>query len=710
MSFLGNVTIALRLIIGFSLLAFLLLVSGGLNYIRMTHMQEDTQAIKETTPIVDSAMEMGVAVLHHQIIIMEILEGQNKAAINQHWAANEAANKHFNIYYNAILNGGNTEIGQVYPTKNQDLREIVAALGKQHKNELTPRIKQMYEETLNGVKINASIIELKTNLEQIFKKLNADIVGVKTELATITEKITSAQFAYAKDYGHSKRWPATVSVLHAQLLDIEKQTRSMGLIQDPSAMNSLSSTYQMRVQLISKIFAALLASKNLDNEPLPVIDYPGLASTITEWKTTFENSYISKAVAYQQAITTLIEIEQKKLELDQMADGIADKMLKQLSVVQQKGRQILKAVSEDSDATANLAISTSIALAVIGLIAAVLLAFITTISITKPLNRVITRLRDIAEGEGDLTQRLNADAKNELGTLSHWFNTFVNKVQTVVAQVHDVSEQLAAAAEKTSVITDKTSHGVKEQNIATEQVATAMDELVTTVQDVARNTTEAATATDAASQETQRGSMVVTSTVHRINELAAEVGDSADIIQKLAEDSESVAGVLDVIRGIAEQTNLLALNAAIEAARAGEQGRGFAVVADEVRTLAGRTQQSTFEIQEMTERLQSGAKSAVEAMERGRAKAKEGVEDAAKAGDSLQAITSSVTSINDINMQVASAAEEQNAVAEEIKRNVSSISSIAERTTVGANETSQASVKLAELSNKLQSLVGGFKV
>jgi len=233
---------------------------------------------------------------------------------------------------------------------------------------------------------------------------------------------------------------------------------------------------------------------------------------------------------------------------------------------------------------------------------------------------------------------------------------------------------------------------------------------VATVHEVARNTSNAANATEVANEEMDKGSQVVTRTVDRISQLAAEVGQSADIIQQLAKDSESVGGVLDVIRGIADQTNLLALNAAIEAARAGEQGRGFAVVADEVRTLAGRTQQSTQEIQEMIERLQTGAVSAVDTMERGRENAQASVCDAALAGHSLESITSSVTSIRDVNTQVASAAEEQSAVAEEIKGSIINISEIAERTALGAQETSRASEHLAELSNRLQSLVGGFKI
>ncbi|MET0094541.1 MAG: methyl-accepting chemotaxis protein, partial [Sedimenticola sp.] len=244
---------------------------------------------------------------------------------------------------------------------------------------------------------------------------------------------------------------------------------------------------------------------------------------------------------------------------------------------------------------------------------------------------------------------------------------------------------------------------------ATDQVASAMQQMVTTVHDVARNTVSAADATRSARDETAKGLDVVMSTMEHINQLADEVVATADVIQQLARDSEDIGGVLDVIREIADQTNLLALNAAIEAARAGEQGRGFAVVADEVRILAARTQDSTTEIQEMIERLQGAARKAVASMEQGRERAQEGVLEVSQAGDSLRAITTSVESISEVNDLVANAAEEQNAVADDIRQNVTSISGIAAQTTSGAKETAQASEHLAELAAKLQSMVGNFK-
>jgi methyl-accepting chemotaxis protein len=275
-------------------------------------------------------------------------------------------------------------------------------------------------------------------------------------------------------------------------------------------------------------------------------------------------------------------------------------------------------------------------------------------------------------------------------------------------RIVSASSQLADASNDLSVIVEQTSGGVNAQQSETDQVATAVNEMASTVQEVSRSAVGAAEAAASANDQASRGRQVVSESLSSINHLAEEVRKSAEIIGQLEGDSEAIGAILDVIRGIAEQTNLLALNAAIEAARAGEQGRGFAVVADEVRTLAQRTQESTQEIHSMIERLQSGARSAAQAMQQGQAQADLSVEQGARAGEALDAITQAVATISDRNHQIASAAEQQSAVAEEINRNVTRIAQIAEETAAGAGRSSQTTHKLADLAMELQQLVGEF--
>ncbi len=358
------------------------------------------------------------------------------------------------------------------------------------------------------------------------------------------------------------------------------------------------------------------------------------------------------------------------------------------------------------DNARNLAIT----IGVIALIVGLLLAMFIGRLIGGPLCQAVEAMNEIAEGEGDLTKRLVEEGDNEISRLAKAFNNFAEKVRTLVAQVYGSTTQLASAAEEMSAIMDETNRGTQQQQTETSMVVTAMNEMTATVQEVARHATDAAAAANTADLASSEGKQVVIGTMNSIESLSREVHSAATVISQLEKDSENIGTVLDVIKGIAEQTNLLALNAAIEAARAGEQGRGFAVVADEVRTLASKTQQSTQEIQEMIEKLQAGAQSAVKVMDESRVKAEESVSQAAKAGSSLEEITNSVSLIKDMNTQIATAAEQQSSVAEEINRNVVNISDIVDRTAEGAGQTATASEELAKLAGDLQHLVNQFKV
>jgi methyl-accepting chemotaxis protein len=329
--------------------------------------------------------------------------------------------------------------------------------------------------------------------------------------------------------------------------------------------------------------------------------------------------------------------------------------------------------------------------------------------ISSDVKNVADSLKSIASGEADLTKTLQSGSKDEIGELVHWFNAFVHKLRELIGEIVNSTSHLAAATDEMAVIIAQTKVGAGRQLRETEQLATAIHEMSMTIDGMAGNASKAAEAAQVADKESASGKAVVSSTITTIDALVNEVERTAVAMNKLDQESNNIGKVLDVIRDIADQTNLLALNAAIEAARAGEQGRGFAVVADEVRVLAQRSSQSTNEIREIIERLQLGSRDAVQVMQSGRNKAQESVTQAAAAGTALEIITTNVSRIAVMNTEIAVTAEEQSSVAEEVNKNIININTIAQETSEGAAQTSKASGDLAKLAVHLQNLVGQFK-
>ncbi|MAC98635.1 chemotaxis protein [Pseudomonas abyssi] len=346
---------------------------------------------------------------------------------------------------------------------------------------------------------------------------------------------------------------------------------------------------------------------------------------------------------------------------------------------------------------------------IIGAVVCILMIVFFPGMITTPLRELLQRIRDIADGEGDLTQRVAVHSNDELGELSRAVNAFLEQLQTLIRQVAESTLQVASAAEEMSAIANGQEKLVNEQYMAVDQVSTAATEMSAAIHEVADNAHSTADAAREADRQGHAASDVVSATMNDLRRLAADVEEAAGVINNLEQDTDKIGGVLSVIQGIAEQTNLLALNAAIEAARAGEQGRGFAVVADEVRALAARTQDSTRDIQQMIQKLQSGTGQAVAVMQRGAELAGQSVEKAGATETSLNETSASVMRINDMAAQIAAACEEQSQTTEDIARNISGIRDLSNQAAQSSQESRDASNALARLASTLQAQVGRFK-
>ncbi len=471
----------------------------------------------------------------------------------------------------------------------------------------------------------------------------------------------------------------------------------------------ISRVYQLLLQALNQARARLEQSRGaeagtpqiqeaLDAQKLAAelrdaMQDPGYAAVLTE--------VIGNVDSFNERLkdytTTL---EQQRQEYAHLA-AQADRMVQAMA----RAYELQKADMRAQQDSSSLLILLAAALALlIGLAATVLISLL----IVRPLRRVIGLARQIADG--DLSASIEVRRRDEIGQLLEAMAGMSGNLRDMVGRLQGGVAQISVSAQALSSVTEQTRVGVNGQKEETDQVATAMSQMAATVQEVARNAEAAASSTAAADNRVGTGSQVVRQTLGRVTQLARAMEETTASIQRLSHDTQSIGTVLDVIKNVAEQTNLLALNAAIEAARAGEQGRGFAVVADEVRALARRTQQSTAEIERLIATLRDGVRDCVAHMQQSGSLVDLTVQDANLTEESLAGIAEAVTLIHQMNQQIAAAAEQQSAVAEEINRSVTSIRDIADQSAMAMDETASSSVQLARLGQELQGMAGSFRL
>ncbi|KJY90824.1 HAMP domain-containing protein [Pseudoalteromonas piscicida] len=670
-----NLTVSQRIWGGFITITLLLLLIGGNSLFRIANIDNSTQQVNNLSlPALSKSSALQV-----EFTLM------SKMAQGSFYARSETEL--------ATLKQQFAERQKIFDKTYSELQQVVAA-----NNKLSSSSRDVGKSYDAFVKAMNSLVNEKTTELSLRDKLKEQLstIDVAAEDATmVTVDIIDLDGLEDAD----KRAFQAANNLENNFSSVVTSANDIVTVEDINTLEIVSRDQSYLVEELGRNIDLMRGPVSaLDSSLFADLEgyYTNLKGAVTGSNSIAENQ--------KRLINALAETRKELSDAEKTTKAALSQLDDLLSEASQVAFNLQQGVRADVG-TANL--WTWIGM-IVATLMAVGVAYITVSRITKPLSEVNRVLNIVASG--DMTQRLDDTAKDEFGELSRSCNTLISSLRELITGIISRSTQLAAASEETSTITTESSQAIKNQQAQVEQAATATTEMSSTSHGVSNSAHQALQEIKNADKEAERVKGISHENKHTIEQLAREVDEASRVINKLHQDSASIGSILDVIRGIAEQTNLLALNAAIEAARAGEQGRGFAVVADEVRSLASKTQESTQEIQAMIESLQAGAEEAVGAMSKGKQQAESCVTQSDLANEALNSITAAVSQAHDVSEEIANAANEQQQVAQEISERLESIVTIAEQTAEGASQTSISSSEVAKLAEELRLSVEQFKV
>ncbi|MGB0215813.1 MAG: methyl-accepting chemotaxis protein [Alteromonas oceani] len=673
-----NLTVKARVVLGFFTISVLLLIISGVSLINLRSLQNDVGEVNTVAvPTVIGSNTLKASFLNMGRLVFEAYVSDELSTVKEKQTQFEEASQNFTNAYSALAS----------TVKNDP--KLSAAL--QNVN----GISQEYLATVN---------DLYASHNSYLSRRN----DVEDRLMDVEDNADDAS-TYLLDFSDLREVQSNASLRRASELGGELETRLLTLITVTSdymktqtlvRADTLGNEVKFAVDAIREQLDAMLSAANGQDS----------SGTLEEVE-----SLVNDAIDAVTGSDGVVQLHVSRLELRNQTERALGKSEEMAANAVSELEQLLnltnaKVKTLEEQVTSNVSFGTTLVVVIVlaSLIIAFFTGYKTVNAITIPLKKV-NDLLNIASS-GDLTHNLDDSSQDEFGQLAKNCNKLILSLKELIRGINVRAEQLAAASEQTSAVTTQTTKSIQDQKAQIGLVATATTEMHSTSQMVSQNAEDTLLEIRNADQESNKVRDISLENKATIEVLARDVEDAAQVIHKLHQDSASIGSILDVIRGIADQTNLLALNAAIEAARAGEQGRGFAVVADEVRTLASRTQESTQEINAMIEVLQEGAEKAVSVMDQGKQQTARCVEQTELATQALDIISEAVKRAHDVSSQIEQSAREQNLVSQDISEKLETIVGIAEETTVGAQQTSESSEEVARLAEELQSSIRQFKV